>query len=50
MHKLETQLMCWAVRRSAGEFDHYDGWKNLGRALGYWWGARRKATDNLKSI
>ena len=42
--KLETRLALWAIRRSAGEFEHYDGWKNLGRALGHWWGSRHKAS------
>ena len=37
---LEERLMLWAGRRSAGEFEHYDGWKNLGRTLGRWWASR----------
>ena len=38
---LEERLLLWAVRRSAGEFEHYDGWKNLGRTLGRRWASRR---------
>lgn len=41
--KLSTRLGLWAVRRSAGEFEHYDGWRHLGRTLGRWWAARRKS-------
>ena len=37
---MEERLMLWAGRRSAGEFEHYDGWKNLGRTLGRWWASR----------
>lgn len=43
---MEERLMLWAVRRAAGEFEHYDGWKNLGRTLGRWWasqGRQRRA-------
>ncbi len=39
-HELQSRLTLWAVRRSAGEFEHYDGWKNLGRKLGRWWATR----------
>src|SRR5687768_5837579 len=35
--KLHTQLGLWALRRSAGEFEYYDGWRRLGRTLGLWW-------------
>ena len=34
---LETKLQLWALRRSAGEFEHYDGWRRVGRWLGRWW-------------
>ena len=37
---MEERLMLWAVRRSAGEVEHYDGWKNLDRTLGRWWASR----------
>ncbi|HWN94294.1 MAG TPA: ABC transporter permease [Methylomirabilota bacterium] len=36
-HNLETKLGLWALRRSAGEFEHYDGWRHAGRRLGQWW-------------
>lgn len=36
-HHLETRLILWALRRSAGEFEHYDGWRRLGRWLGRRW-------------
>ena len=39
---LEKRLTLWAVRRSAAEFEHYDGWKNLGRSLGVWWALRNQ--------
>ena len=35
--QLESKLALWALRRSAGEFEHYDGWRRLGRRLGRWW-------------
>jgi len=38
--QLETRLALWAQRRSAGEFEHYDGWRQLGRRLGRWWRTR----------
>ena len=34
---LETRLKLWAQRRSAGEFEHYDGWRAAGRWLGQRW-------------
>jgi hypothetical protein len=34
--KLETRLALWAQRRASGEFEHYDGWRRLGRRLGQW--------------
>ena len=37
---LETQLPLWALRRAMGEFEHYDGWRSLGRALGRRWATR----------
>jgi hypothetical protein len=40
--KLHTELGLWALRRSAGELEHYDGWRRAGRWLGRWWSARRK--------
>lgn len=40
---LETKLALWAQRRSAGEFEHYDGWRQLGRRLGRWWATRGDA-------
>lgn len=43
---MEERLMLWTVRRAAGEFEHYDGWKSFGRTLGRWWasrGAQRRA-------
>jgi hypothetical protein len=36
-YNLETRLHLWALRRSAGEFEHYDGWRRFGRWLGRWW-------------
>ena len=41
-HDLESRLTLWAVRRSAGEFEHYDGWKDLGRKLGRWWAMQQR--------
>lgn len=41
--ELETKLALWAQRRSAGEFEHYDGWRQLGRRLGRWWATRGEA-------
>jgi hypothetical protein len=38
---LETRLHMWALRRSAGEFEHYDGWRRIGRWLGRWWRTQR---------
>jgi ABC-type Na+ efflux pump permease subunit len=34
---LETTLGLWALRRAAGEFENYDGWRRLGRWLAIWW-------------
>lgn len=36
-YNLETKLHLWALRRSAGELEHYDGWRRCGRWLGRWW-------------
>jgi hypothetical protein len=46
-HELESRLTLWAVRRAAGEFEHYDGWKNLGRKLGIWWALRQMPSRSL---
>ena len=35
--QLESKLALWALRRSTGELEHYDGWRRLGRRLGRWW-------------
>jgi ABC-type multidrug transport system permease subunit len=43
-YQLETQLALWAQRRSAGEFEHYDGWRRIGRRLGRWWATRGEAS------
>ena len=40
---LESKLALWALRRSAGELEHYDGWRRLGRRLGRWWAHRSAA-------
>ncbi len=40
-HNLETMLNLWALRRAAGEFEHYDGWRRFGRWLAFWWKRRR---------
>jgi hypothetical protein len=51
-HKLETRLFLWAQRRAAGELEHYDGWRRLGRWLGRWWSAQsrgRHANEKLHS-
>ena len=34
---LETTLGLWALRRAAGEFENYDGWRRFGRWLAVWW-------------
>jgi hypothetical protein len=36
---LETTLGLLALRRAAGEFEHYDGWRRFGRWLAVWWKA-----------
>lgn len=41
--RLENELVLWAQRRSAGDFEHYDRWRKLGRWLGRWWGKRHSA-------
>ena len=41
--QLESKLALWALRRSAGEFERYDGWRRLGRQLGRWWAHRSVA-------
>jgi hypothetical protein len=35
--KLHAELELWALRRSAGELEHYDGWRRAGRWLGRRW-------------
>jgi hypothetical protein len=47
--KLGTRLALWARRRAAGELDHYDGWKDLGRKLGRWWALRCAPAPRLTS-
>ncbi len=38
---LETTLGLWALRRAAGDLEHYDGWRRFGRWLAVWWKGRR---------
>ena len=45
--RLHRDLTLWALRRGADEFEHYDGWRRLGRRLGRWW-ARRSQAAALK--
>ena len=47
--RLEAHLVLWALRRAAGDFEHYDGWKNLGRRLGRWWALRSAPAPRLTS-
>jgi hypothetical protein len=39
---LETTLELWALRRAAGDFEHYDGWRRFGRWLAVRWKGRRQ--------
>ena len=43
---LETQLVLWAQRRAAGEFEHFDGWREVGRQIGDWWRTRRQKSHD----
>ena len=38
--KLYAELGLWALRRSSGEFENYNGWRRAGRWLGQWWRKR----------
>jgi len=42
--KLYSELGVWGLRRSAGEFEHYDDWRRVGRRLGQWWRTRRETS------